>query len=155
MTSFFMPLLAHTHLTQVFSLLHSCLWSCSQSSRQQFTSVLADSDDRSVDLPIQLVQGIDIWKEQRFQEEGIENVQNLATADVFSLAVETHYPLRTLIDWIDQAIFIQRFSASLKRARDSSLAVSAIELAWLAPCNENQGSAGAAKIAQALGVDSS
>jgi len=40
------------------------------------------------------------------QEEGIENVENLASADVVALAVRTHYNLRTLVDWIDKAILL-------------------------------------------------
>lgn len=70
------------------------------------------TQDKTEELPLDLVQGIDIWKEQRMEEEGIESVQNLATSDVLTLAVKTHYPLRTLIDWIDQAILINRLPES-------------------------------------------
>jgi hypothetical protein len=66
------------------------------------------NQDKTEELPLDLVQGIDIWKEQRMEEEGIESIQNLATADLLTLAVKTHYPLRTLVDWVDQAILINR-----------------------------------------------
>jgi hypothetical protein len=89
---------------------------------------LSVSDSPVQELDIQLVQGIDVWKEERLEEEGIESVQNLATADALSLAVKTHYPLRTILDWIDQAILIQRYPTKLKQLQDSGLAMSAIEL---------------------------
>jgi hypothetical protein len=107
--------------------------------RKAATSVLGDSGPDTSELPLQLVLGIDIWKEQRLQEEGIESVQNLATADVLTLAVKTHYPLRTLIDWIDQAIFIQRLNLKLTAIRNASLPISAVDFAWMSPAN-NQGS---------------
>jgi hypothetical protein len=121
--------------------------------RKEFTSIVGDSDKQSMDLPLQFVQGIDIWKEQRLQEEGIENVQNLATADILTLAVKTHYPLRTLIDWIDQAIFIQRFPASLTTAREKGLPVSAIDFAWMAPSNQTQSDRAAQAVAHEMGLD--
>lgn len=90
--------------------------------------IVSAGDSPVEELDIQLIQGIDIWKEERLEEEGIESVQNLATADALSLAVKTHYPLRTILDWIDQAILIQRFPSRLKQIQDAGLAVSAIEL---------------------------
>jgi hypothetical protein len=51
------------------------------------------------DFSLRMIRGINIWKEYRLEEEGIDNAQNLATADVIELAVKTHYTLRTLIDW--------------------------------------------------------
>jgi hypothetical protein len=89
------------------------------------------------ELDIQLVQGIDVWEEARLEEEGIENVQNLATTDALSLAVRTHYSLRTILDWIDQAILIQRYPTRLKLLLDSGLAMSAVELCLIDP--ETQG----------------
>lgn len=91
---------------------------------------------RTEDLPLQLVRGINIWKEYRLEEEGIEDVQNLATADPIDLAIKTHYSLRTLIDWIDQAVVIVRLG-KLKSDKLWALGVpvSAIDLAWQSPEN--------------------
>jgi len=80
------------------------------------------------ELDLQLLQGIDIWKEDRLVEEGIESVQNLATADVFTLVAKMHYPVRTIVDWIDQSILIQRFPNLLGKIIASGLPVSAIGL---------------------------
>jgi hypothetical protein len=100
--------------------------------------------DKTEELPLDLVQGIDIWKEQRLEEEGIESIQNLATADVLTLAVKTHYPLRTLIDWIDQAILINRLPGNLRKIRDAGFPISAIEFGWMSP--ENSGNDALAQV---------
>lgn len=91
------------------------------------------------ELEIQLIQGVDIWKEDRLVEEGIESVQNLATANVFTLAAKMHYPMRTIVDWMDQAILIQRFPNQLGAILQAGLPVSAIEFAWMG-LNDTDGS---------------
>lgn len=89
---------------------------------------------KTEDLPLQMVKGINMWKEYRLEEEGIENVQNLATADVTELTVRTHYNFRTLLDWIDQAILLTRLTSDQVRTLASqATAVSAIEFAAASP----------------------
>jgi hypothetical protein len=90
----------------------------------------ADAVPKQNELSLQLVQGIDYWKEQRLMEEGIESVQHLATADFVLLALHTRSPLYTIMDWVDQAIFIQRFPGRVEKMKDAGLPVSAVELAW-------------------------
>jgi len=87
----------------------------------------------ALDLPLQTIQGINIWKEYRLEEEGIENVQNLATADIIDLAIKTHFNLRTLLDWIDQAILLDRFGEQTRVLREKTLFAGAIDLAWQSP----------------------
>jgi len=98
------------------------------------------------DFSLRMVRGINVWKDYRLEEEGVENVQNLATADVIELAVKTHYSLRTLIDWVDQAMAISRFGLKIKDLEAAGLNVSAIELAWLAP----EATGGDTAVAQAI-----
>ena len=81
------------------------------------------------ELDIQLIQGIDVWKEERLSEEGIESVQNMATADIFGLLPKVHFSLRTIVDWMDQAIFIQRFPFAYLKWQEAGFAVSAIRFA--------------------------
>ena len=89
---------------------------------------------KSDDLPLQMVKGINIWKAYRLEEESIENVQNLATANVTELAVRTHYNFRTLIDWIDQALLLVRLTSDQAKALNSqATAISAIEMAAASP----------------------
>jgi len=106
------------------------------------------------DLPLQMVRGINIWKEYRLEEESIDNVQNLATADVVELAVRTHYNARTLIDWIDQAIVLARLTGDqVKTLTSQAMALSAIELAQAAPENNNGDRTFSDALAAKLSVD--
>lgn len=106
------------------------------------------------DLPLQMVRGIDIWKENRLEEEGIENVQNLATADVVTLAVKTRFSFRTLIDWIDQSIMLTRLTSDqVKALAAQAMAISAIELAAAAPEANNGDKTFATALATQLKVD--
>jgi hypothetical protein len=123
--------------------------------RKTATKALSDTGQETDELPLQLVQGIDIWKEQRLEEEGIESVENLATADILNLVVKTHYPLRTLIDWIDQAILIQRLAAKLQVMRGAGVPISAIDFAWMSPANNDGSKEHSDLIARLTGLDPS
>jgi low affinity Fe/Cu permease len=90
----------------------------------------SDAAPKRNEMSLQLIQGVDYWKEQRLLEEGIESVQHLATADFVALALFTRSPLYTIMDWVDQAIFIQRFPGKADRMADQGLPVSAVELTW-------------------------
>jgi len=106
------------------------------------------------ELPLQMVRGINIWKEYRLEEESIENVQNLATADIVELVVRTHYNARTLIDWIDQAIILSRLTADqVKVLTSQATALSAIELAMAAPENNNGDRTFSDALASKLSID--
>ena len=52
------------------------------------------------------LEGLSIWHQGRFLQESIENVQNLATADIPSLIINTPFSMPQVIDWIDQSILI-------------------------------------------------
>jgi len=52
------------------------------------------------------IEGLSIWHQGRLMQEGIENVQNLATADVPALVVGTPFPVHQIVDWVDQAILL-------------------------------------------------
>ena len=54
--------------------------------------------------PLERLDGINIYHRARLIDEGIENIENLAHADLVDLMLETRIPLATLIDWIDQSI---------------------------------------------------
>ncbi len=98
------------------------------------------------------IDGINVWKEYRLEEEGIEEVQNLATSDVIELAVKTHYSLRTLADWVDQALVIARFPGRANKMRAAGVNVSAVELSAHAPQN-NGDQIYIAKLSNILNVD--
>lgn len=55
------------------------------------------------DYPLSQLEGLNIWYEARFLEEGIEDMQNLMTASLVDLMLRTRAPIARLTDWIDQA----------------------------------------------------
>lgn len=103
------------------------------------------------ELPLSLIQGINFWHENRLQEEGVENIQNLATCDFFDLAFATRYNIRTLLDWVDQAILIHRMGQKATKLRDEGFITGAIDLAWASPLNKKDaGDRIAAQIAETV-----
>jgi hypothetical protein len=52
------------------------------------------------------IEGLSIWHQGRLRQEGIENVQNLATADVPALVIGTPFSVHQIVDWVDQAILL-------------------------------------------------
>ena len=52
------------------------------------------------------IEGLSIWHQGRLRQEGIENVQNLATADVPALVIGTPFTVHQIVDWVDQAILL-------------------------------------------------
>ncbi len=52
------------------------------------------------------VEGISIWQQGRLKQEGIDNVQNLATTDIPTLVMETPFTVNQIVDWVDHAILI-------------------------------------------------
>jgi hypothetical protein len=60
----------------------------------------------STEIPLAVIQGLSIWQQSRLHQEHIENAQNLATADLPLLVVNTPFTLAQLADWIDQAIWL-------------------------------------------------
>lgn len=54
--------------------------------------------------PLSDLDGLNTWYEARFMEEGIENMQNLATANLVDVMLNTRIPVDRLVDWVDQAL---------------------------------------------------
>jgi hypothetical protein len=55
-------------------------------------------------LSLSDLDGLTVWHEARLEEEDIENIPNMATADVVDLMLYTRLPPDRIIDWVDQAI---------------------------------------------------
>ena len=54
--------------------------------------------------PLSDLDGLNAYQEDRLMLEGIENLQNLATANIVDLMLRTRYPVEQTIDWVDQAL---------------------------------------------------
>lgn len=52
--------------------------------------------------PLSDIDGLSYWYEARLLEEGIEDIQNLASANLVDLMLRTRVPIARLMDWIDQ-----------------------------------------------------
>jgi tetratricopeptide (TPR) repeat protein len=59
---------------------------------------------RSDALPLSLIDGMSELHESRLQDEGIDNVQNLAAADIHELVEKTPYSAQEIVEWVDQAL---------------------------------------------------
>jgi tetratricopeptide (TPR) repeat protein len=72
-------------------------------ARMSRTSV-HERQRRSDALPLSLIDGISELHESRLQDEGIDNVQNLATASIPDLVVKTPFSAQEIVEWTDQAV---------------------------------------------------
>jgi hypothetical protein len=53
--------------------------------------------------PLNQLDGLSLWYEARLVEEGIEDMQNLATANLVDVILHSRIPPGRLVDWVDQA----------------------------------------------------
>jgi tetratricopeptide (TPR) repeat protein len=71
-------------------------------NRLAFTSLGVDKR-RTDALPLSLIDGISEWHETRLRDTGIDDIQNLASAEIRELLVNTAFNAQEIIEWIDQA----------------------------------------------------
>jgi hypothetical protein len=53
--------------------------------------------------PLSDLEGLNVWYEARLMEEGIEDMQNLVSANMVDVLLHTRVPVGRLVDWCDQA----------------------------------------------------
>lgn len=58
------------------------------------------------DSSLSSIKGIGVWQEGRLDQEGIVNVQNLASANLLTIVANTPFDVGQLVDWVDQAILV-------------------------------------------------
>ena len=63
------------------------------------------------DLPLNKLSGLTVWHETRLEEEDVENVQNMATADIVDLMLHTRFPPDRIIAWVDEAMLYVHLGA--------------------------------------------
>jgi hypothetical protein len=56
----------------------------------------------TADYPLSQIDGLDLWYQARLLEEGIEDMQNLATANLVDVMLHSRVPVDRLVDWVDQ-----------------------------------------------------
>ena len=65
---------------------------------------LAMSQRRSDQLQLGLIDGISQLHETRLRDEGIDNIQNLASVRIDELLLNTRFTAQQVIEWVDQAV---------------------------------------------------
>jgi hypothetical protein len=55
-------------------------------------------------LPVSDLDGLTYWHQARLEEEDIENIPNMSTADIVDIMLATRVPPDRIVDWVDQAI---------------------------------------------------
>ena len=67
------------------------------------TALRAAVPSLSPPYPLNQIDGLSVWYEARLLEEGIEDMQSLATANFVDVILHTRVPVGRLVDWVDQA----------------------------------------------------
>lgn len=71
--------------------------------------------------PLSDIEGLSVWYEARLLEEGIEDMQNLLTANLPEVILHTRVPVGRLVDWLDQAQLFLRLPPLRKEDRKAPL----------------------------------
>jgi hypothetical protein len=69
-------------------------------------------------MPLRELDGLTVWHEGRLEEEDVENVQNMSTADLVDLMLHTRYPPDRIIDWVDQALLYTQLGRQNALSKD-------------------------------------
>jgi hypothetical protein len=79
-------------------------WQVVQAAVKKRTGAETVLPSLQTQLPLSDLDGLTVWHEARFEEEDIENIPNMATADLVDLMLNTRLPPDRIVDWVDQAI---------------------------------------------------
>lgn len=84
---------------------------------------------QSRQIPLSQVRGISPQIEERLGEEGITDVNSLASAEPVRLVRNTSFDMRQILTWIDEAILIVTLPRSWEALEEEGI-TGAIDLAW-------------------------
>jgi hypothetical protein len=90
-------------------------WQVIQAAVKRFTGAALLLPTLQAQLPISDLDGLTVWHEARLEEEDIENIPNMSTADLVDLLINTRFPPDRLIDWVDQAILYTHLGPAAKK----------------------------------------
>jgi hypothetical protein len=80
------------------------IWQLITASIKRFKYLSIAIPNLSASMPLSSLDGLSVWHQARLEEEDIENIPNLAMADVVELMLTTKFPPHRIVDWIDQAL---------------------------------------------------
>jgi hypothetical protein len=79
-------------------------WQVVQAATKKLTRAATVLPSLTTQLALSDLDGLTVWHEARLEGEDIENIPNMATADVVDLMLYTRLPPDRIIDRMDQAI---------------------------------------------------
>jgi hypothetical protein len=68
--------------------------------------------------PTSRLDGLSVWHAARLEEEDLDNVHGVATADILELMIQTRLPPDRIVEWIDQALLYSQL-ADAKQGTES------------------------------------
>lgn len=74
-------------------------------------------DAAAHELPLEMIEGMNVLHRTRLEEEGIDNAQNLAEADFIDLVLRTPFSASLVLDWIVQARLFVCFKDGIEPLR--------------------------------------
>jgi len=77
-------------------------WQFIQEASKRVTAIALPNF--ATQLPVTDLDGLTVWHQSRLEEEDVENIPNMATADIGELMLQTRFPTERIVDWVDQAI---------------------------------------------------
>lgn len=80
-------------------------------------------------IPLSKIRGISPQIEERLGEEGIVDVNSLASSEPIRLVRNTSYDMRQILSWIDEAILLVTLPRSWEVLEDEGI-TGAMDLAW-------------------------
>lgn len=93
------------------------LWQLIRGAVKTFGGSVLRVPSLQTELPISQLDGLTVWHESRLEEEDIENVPNMATADLVDMLLNTRFPPDRIVDWVDQAILYTHLGPSKVNGR--------------------------------------
>jgi hypothetical protein len=73
---------------------------------------LSQNNNRLEQLSLDTIGGMSNFHQTRLRDMGIDNVQNLATVDIYDFMVRTKFKGQMVMDWVDQALLYVHLDAT-------------------------------------------
>ena len=86
--------------------------------RKKAVDIFQADKNAAAELPVGMIEGVDDAAADLLDELGISSVQHLATQNPLELSMRSLYPIKRVIDWVDQALLTLYFRDKIVAARE-------------------------------------